>query len=128
MAHEIETQAVAAQQQIGLARTQIAAKQREERLVQLTLSEMASLSPNVVVYEGVGKMYLCFPPISQNVLSLTLPCCRFSAIPVMKLRQKLNDQTEHLENDVEQLNKRLLYLETTHKNSRDHIEQMLRGR
>lgn len=53
---EIETQAVAAQQQIGLARGQITAKQREQRLVRLTLSEMASLPEDAVVYEGVGKM------------------------------------------------------------------------
>lgn len=47
-----------AQQQIGLARTQITAKQREQRLVKLTLSEMASLPEDAVVYEGVGKMYV----------------------------------------------------------------------
>lgn len=56
LAREIETQAVAAQQQIGLARTQMAAKQREQRLVSLTLSELASLPEEAVVYEGVGKM------------------------------------------------------------------------
>ncbi|KAM5370640.1 hypothetical protein ACJZ2D_008354 [Fusarium nematophilum] len=58
LVREIETQAVAAQQQIGLARTQITAKQREQRLVRLTLSEMASLPEDAVVYEGVGKMYV----------------------------------------------------------------------
>ncbi|EFZ03184.1 proteinrelated to prefoldin subunit 1 [Metarhizium robertsii ARSEF 23] len=56
LAREIETQAVAAQQQIGLARTQMAAKQREQRLVSLTLSELASLPEEAVVYEGVGKI------------------------------------------------------------------------
>ena len=55
---EIETQAVAAQQQIGLARTQITAKQREQRLVRLTLSEMSTLPNDAAVYEGVGKMYV----------------------------------------------------------------------
>lgn len=56
LAREIETQAVAAQQQIGLARTQMTAKQREQRLVRLTLSELANLPQDAVVYEGVGKM------------------------------------------------------------------------
>lgn len=56
LAREIETQAVAAQQQIGLARTQMSAKQREQRLVRLTLSELATLPEDAVVYEGVGKM------------------------------------------------------------------------
>merc|ERR1712025_1083672 len=74
--HEIESQALVAQQQIGLTKSQVASKQREQRLIKLTLGEVSSLP----------------------------------------------------EDAVEKLNKRLLYLETTQKNSREHIEQMLRGR
>ncbi|KPM44842.1 hypothetical protein AK830_g1701 [Neonectria ditissima] len=106
LVHEIESQALAAQQQIGLARTQISSKQREQRLVRLTLSEMASLPDDAVVYEGVGKMFV--------------------SLPVDSLRQKLNSQTQSIESEVDKLGQRLLYLETTHKNSRTHIEQMLR--
>jgi chaperonin cofactor prefoldin len=57
---EIESQAIAAQQQIGLVRTQLGSKQRELRLAQLTRSEILSLPPDTAVYEGVGKMYV-FP-------------------------------------------------------------------
>lgn len=60
---EIESQAIAAQQQITLVRTQLASKQREMRLAQLTRSEMASLPADTAVYEGVGKMYK--PPPTQ---------------------------------------------------------------
>lgn len=43
------------------------AKQREQRLVKLTLSEMASLPEDAVVYEGVGKMYApCYAPCSRS--------------------------------------------------------------
>lgn len=56
LVQEIESQAVAAQQQIGLVRTQLASKQRETRLAELTRSEMATLPPGAAVYEGVGKM------------------------------------------------------------------------
>lgn len=72
--HEIESQAVAAQQQIGLARTQMTAKQREQRLVRLTLSEMAGLPEDAVVYEGVGKMYVdsMFSPFPHFVGSIPL--------------------------------------------------------
>ena len=62
---EIESQAAAAQQQIGLVRTQLASKQREMRLVQLTRGEIATLPPDTAVYEGVGKM---------SVFSLCLAC------------------------------------------------------
>lgn len=57
LVREIESQAIAAQQQIGLVRTQMASKQREMRLAQLTRSEISSLPPDTAVYEGVGKMY-----------------------------------------------------------------------
>ncbi|KAK5989057.1 Prefoldin subunit 1 [Cladobotryum mycophilum] len=108
LVREIETQAVAAQQQIGLARSQITAKQREQRLVRLTLGEMDTLPKDAVVYEGVGKMFV--------------------SLPVQTLRQKLTRQTQDLDGDVDKLNQRLHYLETTHKNSREHIEQMLGAR
>jgi hypothetical protein len=54
-----------AQQQINIVKSQIAVKQRDMRLHQLTSSEISSLPPTTNVYEGVGKMY---------VLSLLLPC------------------------------------------------------
>lgn len=60
LVREIEAQAVAAQQQIGLVRTQLASKQRELRLAQLTRSEISSLPPDTAVYEGVGKMHVSF--------------------------------------------------------------------
>lgn len=63
LVQEIESQAIAAQQQIGLVRTQIGSKQREMRLAQLTRSELATLPRDTPVYEGVGKMQVsirCF--------------------------------------------------------------------
>ena len=62
LVHEIESQAVVAQQQIGLTRSQMTAKQRDQRLTSLTLNEIADLTDDAVVYEGVGKMYV-FPPV-----------------------------------------------------------------
>lgn len=60
---EIESQAIAAQQQISLVRTQLGSKQREMRLAQLTRSEISSLPPDTAVYEGVGKMYDSLYPL-----------------------------------------------------------------
>jgi septal ring factor EnvC (AmiA/AmiB activator) len=48
------------------------------------------------------------------------------SVPASKLRDKLEGQMKRLEAEVDKLNKRLVYLETTQKNSREHIEQMLR--
>lgn len=69
---EIESQAFVAQQQIGLARTQMTSKQREQRLVKLTINEMASLPADAVVYEGVGKMYVPTNPFLPSRSSSSL--------------------------------------------------------
>lgn len=55
---EIETNHVKSQQEISLARSQLASKQREKRLAQLTSTEISSLAPGTPLYEGVGKMWV----------------------------------------------------------------------
>ncbi|AEO54394.1 hypothetical protein MYCTH_2088965 [Thermothelomyces thermophilus ATCC 42464] len=107
LVREIESQAIAAQQQISLVRTQAASKQREMRLAQLTRNEIASLPSDTAVYEGVGKMFV--------------------GVGVPALQDKLGSQIKDLETEVDALGKRLHYLETTAKNSQEHIEKMLKG-
>jgi len=51
---------------------------------------------------------------------------RFTSLPASTLRGKLESQLKDTQADVERLSQRLVYLETTHKNSREHIEQMLK--
>ena len=58
---EIESQAAAAEQQINLSRGQVASKQREMRLLKLTLDEVSSIPEATPVYEGVGKMFVLVP-------------------------------------------------------------------
>ncbi|KAJ2899707.1 putative prefoldin subunit protein [Zalerion maritima] len=105
LVREIETQAIQAQQQISLTRTQMASKHREMRMTQLTLNEISSLSPSTNVYEGVGKMFV--------------------ALPMPALKVKLGQQLKDLEGENEGLGKKLVYLETTAKNSQTHIDHML---
>lgn len=47
-------------------------------------------------------------------------------MPVPDMKDKLQSQMKQLETDVDGLGKKLHYLETTAKNSQDHIEAMLR--
>jgi prefoldin subunit 1 len=53
---EIEARAISSQQQIGVTKAQITAKQKNVRLLELTSKEIGSLSKDTKVYEGVGKM------------------------------------------------------------------------
>ena len=45
-----------AQQQINDVRTQVSAKQRDIRLLELTSKEVNSLPRDTHIYEGLGKM------------------------------------------------------------------------
>ncbi|KAI1821099.1 Prefoldin beta-like protein [Xylaria intraflava] len=104
---EVETQAIASQQQIALTRTQQASRQREMRMAQLTRTEISSLPASTNVYEGVGKMFI--------------------SRPVSEINSKLDTRVKELQGDVESLGKRLHYLEVSQKNSQDQINRMLRG-
>ncbi|KAL5601252.1 uncharacterized protein BROUX77_005501 [Berkeleyomyces rouxiae] len=106
LVYEIENQAMMAEQQIGISKSQVAGKQREMRLLNLTMKEVSSLPTEAPLYKGLGKMFV--------------------SVPAPKLMDEMASQMKELEGDVDKLGKRLQYLETTQKNSRDHIEQMLR--
>jgi hypothetical protein len=55
---DIESKAAFSQQQLQIVKAQMAAKQRDIRLLQLTAEELNLLPPNTRTYEGVGKMYV----------------------------------------------------------------------
>jgi prefoldin subunit 1 len=48
-------------------------------------------------------------------------------MPRGKLNAKLEGQVKQKEGEVDQLGKKLHYLETTFKNSREHIDKMLKS-
>src|SRR5205807_10542206 len=65
---EIEARAASSQQQLQIVKSQMAAKQRDRRLLQLTSKELDTLPKSARVYEGVGRMYggsLILPPSSM---------------------------------------------------------------
>ncbi|CRG84889.1 prefoldin subunit 1 [Talaromyces islandicus] len=104
---EIESRAIASQQQIGVVKAQISTKQRDIRLLQLTSSELASLPKDTNVYEGVGKMFI--------------------HSPINTVDKRLASETETLKSDITGLEKRLHYLETTHQKSKENLEQIFKG-
>ncbi|KAI9748171.1 MAG: hypothetical protein M1815_003470 [Lichina confinis] len=102
---EIETQAVVAQEQIGVVKAQMAAKQRDARLLQLTVDEVSELPGDTNVYEGVGKMFVHRPKPDVG--------------------RRLTKEADELRSDLSNLDKKLHYFETTLKNSRSHMQQIM---
>ncbi|MCJ1365295.1 hypothetical protein MMC16_004416 [Acarospora aff. strigata] len=107
LVEEIESRAALAQRDLSVVKSHIAAKQRDVRLLQLTSSELSQLPKDTNVYEGVGKMF---------ILS-----------PTAVVEKRLVSEATELNSDISNLGKKLHYLETTHKNSREHIDQILRS-
>lgn len=58
---QIQQTAVNSQRAYTFAQQQMAAKQRERRIVQLTIDEISQLDDDVKMYKGVGKMFLMSP-------------------------------------------------------------------
>jgi hypothetical protein len=55
---QIQQQSQQSQKALSLAVAQTGAKQREQRMVQLTLKELESLQGDVTVYKGLGKAWV----------------------------------------------------------------------
>ena len=52
---------------------------------------------------------------------------RFVYSPMANVQKRLSSETAELKSDISNLNKKLHYLETTHKNSREHIDQIFKS-
>lgn len=47
--------------------------------------------------------------------------------PIPEVDKRLQSETAGLNAEIDNLGKKLLYLETTHKNSREHIDQIFKS-
>ncbi|KAF2722654.1 Prefoldin [Polychaeton citri CBS 116435] len=104
---EIEQKAAFSQQQLGIVRTQMATKQREKRMLQLSSGELDGLPKDTPVYDGVGKMF---------VLTST-----------SDVKERQTKQSGTIDKEMADLEKKLHYLETTFNNSRSHMEALFKG-
>ncbi|KAK9486998.1 Prefoldin [Lipomyces starkeyi] len=102
---EIEMRVMQAQLELTSVRQQMAQKQRDIRLTDLTMKELKDIPPSVGVWEGVGKMFLNVP-ITAHIARL------------VKEKSETEDQ-------LEALTKKLNYLETTYKNAKRNIDDIL---
>ncbi|MCJ1223669.1 hypothetical protein MMC12_000312 [Toensbergia leucococca] len=107
LVQEIEAQAISAQREINIVKNTVSTKQRDVRMLELTTTELKQLPKDTNVYEGVGKMFV--------------------HSPTPEVQKRLLSETTELKSDISNLNKKLHYLETTHKNSREHIDQIFKS-
>ncbi|KIM70110.1 hypothetical protein SCLCIDRAFT_1207405 [Scleroderma citrinum Foug A] len=88
---QIQQTAVQSQRSLSLTKQQVAAKERERRIVQLTIGEISSVGPDVNLYKGVGKMFMM--------------------VPQKSMEQELKSQEKELTEEINSLGKKSKYLE-----------------
>lgn len=88
---QIQQSAVQSQRSLSLTKQQCTAKERERRIVQLTISEISSVGRDVNLYKGVGKMFMM--------------------VPQKTMEQELKTQEKELTDEINSLNKKSKYLE-----------------
>ncbi|PSN73090.1 Prefoldin [Corynespora cassiicola Philippines] len=104
---EIGQKKAFAEQQLAIVKQQKAAKARENRMLQLTATEVGSLPKDTKVYEGIGKMFVC--------------------TPISDVQKRLVSESEGLKSEMTNLDKKEDYLEKTYENSKSSLEQVLRA-
>ncbi|KAH9837327.1 Prefoldin [Rhodofomes roseus] len=88
---QIQQTAVQSQRALNISRQQLAAKERERRILQLTIEEVTSLGGDVNLYKGVGKMFLMTPR--------------------PQMEKELKGEEKELTDDINNLQKKGKYLE-----------------
>ena len=58
--NQIQQTAINSQRALSVTKSTQAVKERERRILQLTINEVDSLDKDVNLYKGVGKMYVCW--------------------------------------------------------------------
>ncbi|KAK6908626.1 prefoldin subunit 1 [Kwoniella mangroviensis CBS 10435] len=55
---QIQQQAIQSQKQLSIVRAQIQSKEKEKKILSLTVRELDTVPRNGVMYKGVGKMFI----------------------------------------------------------------------
>jgi len=88
---QIQQTAIQSQRSLNVSRQQTIAKERERRILQLTIDEINSIREDVNTYKGVGKMFVMVPRATMEA--------------------DLKRQQKELTDDINSLNKKTKFLE-----------------
>ncbi|KAI6112462.1 hypothetical protein EDD16DRAFT_1484677 [Pisolithus croceorrhizus] len=103
---QIQQTAVQSQRSLNLTKQQSTAKERERRIVQLTISEISNVGCDVNLYKGVGKMFVM--------------------VPQKTMEQELRAQEKELTDEINSLNKKSKYLEKQFNDAQARLKDIVR--
>ncbi|KAG7099866.1 hypothetical protein E1B28_001670 [Marasmius oreades] len=88
---QIQQTSIQSQKAHNVSVQQTAMKEREKRILQLTIDEISGIKEDVNMYKGVGKMFMM--------------------VPRKEMEQDLKNQEKEITEDISNLNKKSKYLE-----------------
>ncbi|TEB39932.1 Prefoldin [Coprinellus micaceus] len=101
---QIQQTAIQSRRSLDLSVQQIQAKERERRILQLTIDEISQMPQDVNMYKGVGKMFMMVP---RNTMD-----------------QELKGQEKELSDDISSLNKKAKYFEKQHNDAQGQLRDI----
>ncbi|KAH8099715.1 Prefoldin [Cristinia sonorae] len=104
---QIQQTAVSSQRALNLSRQQQAAKERERRILQLTIDEINALDDKVNLYKGVGKMFMM--------------------VPRPTMQKDLKSEEKELTDDINTLTKKSKYLEKQFNDSQAQLRDIFQS-
>ncbi|KAG6826921.1 hypothetical protein H0H92_013900 [Tricholoma furcatifolium] len=108
---QIQQTAVQSQRALQVCQQQTASKDRERRILQLTIDEISQIKEDVNMYKGVGKMHVSCRLIVQHHINLYF---RFMIVPRKTMEEELKSQEKELTDDISNLNKKVRLSVDTH--------------
>lgn len=105
---QIQQTAVQSQRALTVTRSQTAAKERERRILQLTIDEIAAIKQDVKMYKGVGKMFMAVPK------------------PVME--KEIKAEERGLTEEINALNKKIKYLDKQFNDAQGQLKDIFHSK
>ncbi|KAF8499208.1 Prefoldin [Russula emetica] len=101
---QIQQTAVQSQRALTVTRQQVSNKERERRILQLTMTEIGQTEDSVNVYRGVGKMFMM--------------------VPRSTMEKDLKNQERALTDDINSLGKKVKYLEKQFNDAQSQLRDI----
>jgi prefoldin subunit 1 len=104
---QIQQTAVQSQRALNISKQQAASKDRERRILQLTIDEIQGIQGDVNLYKGVGKMCVSTSRTTRTIRNFH---SRFMMVPRKTMEKELKTQEKELTDDITNLNKKVKVL------------------
>ena len=109
-----------------MAKAQIQGKEKDRRILQLTIAEIGALSrsDDIKLYKGIGKMWVSVGPSIGGSLILSL-ISRFLNVPRTTIEKDLKVEEKGVSDELAALQKKTKFLEKQHQEANSQLRDIV---